>query len=525
MYLVTTDEMRKVDASAVEAGIPALALMENAGRALAAEAAAFLKPGQAAVILAGPGQNGGDGFCAARHLSSAGHPVRVALFGSDDRLPPEARVSFEALKGYPIDLIRVTVPAGDLYGQLGGIDAEPTGVIIDALLGTGQKGNPRPPLDWAVKWANDTRREESIPVVACDVPTGLNADTGYPYDPVITADVTVTMGLAKVGLMVYPGRGYAGRVVVETLGLPPRLLTAFRPAQAVFREDALLPMPRRLPEHHKGMSGHVTVIAGSKGMAGAAVLAAKAALRAGAGTSTLLCPGEIYQVCASMVPEVMVAPCGAGPVFGADGETAGLLASFAARSSCMVVGPGLGRGARQAEFLRLVLDAAKAAGVPCLIDADGLYALREAGGPSYLSTLGGKYILTPHPGEMAYLMGVETRAIGEDRLSYARKAASQSASVVCLKGAGTCVANPAGDLRINTSGDPAMATAGSGDVLSGVIAALVAQGLTPFDAAWLGVYWHGLAGEMARQRLGSYGALAGDLSDCLPAARQAIEGR
>lgn len=523
MYLCTAKEMREIDRKAVEAGIPALVLMENAGKAVAVETAALLRDraGQAAngrppcvVVMAGPGQNGGDGFCAARHLSSAGYRVKVTFFGDRSRLPAEARVNFEALGAYQVEMAPPTPGGLD-----GGCDA-----IVDALLGTGQRGDPRPPLDEAVRWINE-QHARGIPVVACDVPTGIDADTGHAFDPAVSATVTITMGLPKVGLYSYPGRRYAGRIVVETLGLPESLLAQASACKAVLAAEARNVMPQRLGDHHKGLSGHVTVMAGSMGMAGAAVLAGKAALRAGAGTVTLLCPGQVYQVCASMVTEVMVLPCGAGPSFTGDDETLRTASDFLRRSTCVAVGPGLGRGAGQAAFLSRLLPLAASEGIPCLIDADGLYALRELGGTSYLSGLTGKFILTPHPGELANLTGAAVSEIASDRVGHAKAAASDSKSIVCLKGAGTCVANSSGDVRINTSGDPAMATAGSGDVLSGVIAALVSQGLSPFDAAWLGVFWHGLAGEVARRKTGSYGVLAGDISDSIPEARREIEGR
>ncbi|MEX0973869.1 MAG: NAD(P)H-hydrate dehydratase [Bacillota bacterium] len=533
MYLVTAAEMREVDRQAVEMGIPALVLMENAGKSVAKEVAALLRAGATnrtggpptVVILAGPGQNGGDGFCAARHLSSMGYRVRVGFFGDESDLPAEARANYEALRAYPVEVNRFCEVAGPsvsgssaAMGFIGDVD-----VVVDALLGTGQRGDPRPPIDAAVRWINAAHKK-GIPVVACDVPTGLDADSGRPFDPVVSATVTVTMGFPKIGLYSYPGRIHAGRIVVETLALPPSLLERRFAAKAVFVEDAREHMPARQADHHKGLSGHVTVLAGSMGMAGAAVLSAKAALRAGAGTVTLLCPGEVYGVCASMVPEAMVLPCGSGPHFTNSEDVMGLASDLARRSSCVVVGPGFGRDGGQAGFLSGFLPIASSVQVPCLIDADGLYALPSLGGLSYLAGLGGKFILTPHPGELAHLVGTNTREIGSNRPAFAVGAALDSKSIVCLKGAGTCVANSSGDVWVNTSGDPAMATAGSGDVLSGVIAALVSQGLSPFNASWLGVFWHGLAGEIARRKVGSFGALAGDLCDSLPPARQAIEG-
>ncbi len=608
--LLTAAKMREIDRLAVEAGIPALVLMENAGRAVAGEAmrivwgtahpgcreadhdcrmathgyAAALsdrlsvtrdagtrprKEGFSALVLAGPGQNGGDGFCAARHLSSAGWAVTVLFFGDSEKLQEEARVNYDALRSYPVKVYRAygrngaivscrlvslgsteydserrrTYPepvvgasdgisvelCGDPYGPDRRLTADdiPAGrfdVVIDALLGTGQKGDPRPPVDAGVRIANNLRRL-GVPVVACDVPTGVDADTGGLYEPAVTADVTVTMGFAKIGLYSYPGRANVGRIVVENLGIPPGFLDGRSEAEAFLLEDAGVLMPVRRIDHHKGQSGHVTVIAGSTGMAGAAVLSAKAALRAGAGTVTLLCPGDVYRVCASMAPEVMTLPCGAGPVFTGSKQALDTASSFIGRSSCIVLGPGFGRDGGQADFLDAFLPGVSAANLPCVLDADGLNALPALGGLSYLAKLKGKFILTPHPGEMARLVGADVPTIGSDRPGFAVRAALDAKSVVCLKGAGTCVANISGDLRVNTSGDPAMATAGSGDVLSGVIAALVSQGLEPFEASCLGVFWHGLAGETAHRNLGAVGALAGDICDLLPESRRIIERR
>lgn len=527
MYLVTSAEMREIDRDAVAMGVPALSLMENAGKALALEAVALLKTSRSSaaarthdvLVLAGPGQNGGDGFCAARHLSSMGHSVLVLFFGDEAKMPVEARVNLEALQGYPVEVM--TCGAGISSTEIA-LLGHP-GVVIDALLGTGQKGDPRPPIDAAVRLANDLHRC-GVPLVACDMPTGLDSDTGRLYEPHVSADATVTMGFAKIGLYSYPGRAHAGRIVVEPLGLQPALSKVPSKAQAVFAEDARAVMPHRGPDHYKGLSGHVTVIAGSVGMAGAAVLSAKSALRAGAGTVTLLCPADIYQVCASMTPEIMVLPCGTGPSVSVNGGSMETIQSFLGRSSCVVVGPGLGRGDEQRAFLADLLPRVSAAQTPCLIDADGLNALSRLGALSYLAGYEGKFILTPHLGEMSGLTGVSVHEIGQGRPAFAVAAALQSKSVVCLKGAGTCVANRSGDLRVNTSGDPAMATGGSGDVLSGVIAALVSQGLSTFDASWLGVFWHGVAGEIARDRYGPAGVIAGDVCECLPEARRAIDG-
>lgn len=516
MYLVTAEDMRVIDARAVELGVPSLLLMESAGRALASSADEFLKrhtPYSAfVVILAGPGKNGGDGFCAARHLSAMGHKVMVGFFGSSKALPPDARVNLDLLAAYPVKVHHFSGP-GDFDGME---DFEGADLIIDALFGTGLRGNPRYPVDEAIRWANS----RETPIVACDIPSGLCADRGYPHEPVIRADLTVSMGLAKVGLYSYPGRKYAGEIIVESLSLPPCLVSTPSSVRAMTIEDARALMPLRQEDHHKGMSGHVAVVAGSLGMAGAAVLASVGALRAGAGTVTLLCPGAIYGAVAPAAPEVMVIPGGDSPVFTDRKDTVDIAVKLLSRCDSAVIGPGLGRGEAQSRFLREVLPIAACR--PCVLDADGIFALRELGGLSYLRDLGGKFILTPHTGELARLLNVDGKDIERDRPGFTRTTAKDGFSVTCLKGAGTLVANYQGELVVNTTGDSAMATAGSGDVLTGVIAAAVSQGLSPFEGACLAVFWHGLAGEVARQRAGSCGVLAGEISGCLPEARRII---
>jgi hydroxyethylthiazole kinase-like uncharacterized protein yjeF len=524
VFLASAEEMREIDRRAVQAGLSVAVLMENAGRALAeavfemgleigALETGAQERGSRVVVLAGPGQNGGDGLCAARHLSSRGLAVQVVLMASPSRMTPEAKANLEALSAYPVELFLVE-GGGTGFQDVRDRLSRPS-VVIDALLGTGQKGAPRPPLDEAIRWA----AESGAPVLSCDVPTGVDSDTGYVYHPAVKADVTVTMGLPKRGLYVYPGRKFGGRIIVEPLGLPPSLLLRDLEVTAMTLDGARGLVPRREADHHKGLSGHVFVTAGSQGMAGAAVLAAKAALRAGAGTVTLACPPEVYPICASMVPELMVVPL----TDARDGGIAGLEECLL-RSKSAVLGPGLGRGKAQEALIQKFLSLAASTGTPCVIDADGLNGLAASGGLSYLRSLEGKFILTPHPGELSRLLGTSVQDIERDRIAAAREAASRGKSVVCLKGAGTSVANSVGSVAVNTTGDPAMATAGSGDVLSGVIAALVSQGLSLYDAARLGVFWHGLAGEIAVGKRGSIGMLAGELCDSLPEARKVMAG-
>ncbi|MGI6620794.1 MAG: NAD(P)H-hydrate dehydratase [Bacillota bacterium] len=575
MLLVSAAEMRELDKMAQRRGIPALILMENAGRALADHAESLLagmspgaledvwsaavreRPGQGIpaqgcprprtpvqakdiVVLAGPGQNGGDGFCAARHLAARGHKMRVGFFGVEDRLPEEARLNYKALASYPVEIYSCeSLSPYEILDALGEPD-----LIIDALLGIGCKGDPRFPMDMAIRWANS----QDAPVIACDLPSGVSADSGHAYSPSIRADLTVTMGFAKVGLVSYPGRMYTGHLIVESLSFSPDLvvdqageigsgsaahLQEATPgagatqagmrilAKAATFEEAGSLLPERRGNHHKGLSGHVLVIAGSVGMAGAAVLAAKGALRSGAGTVAVICPGEAYNVCASMAPEIMVVPCGSSGVFHPGQECVDTVADKLDRADAVVIGPGWGRGDFQTGFLKEILPAVSKK--ICVADADALFALKQLGGLSYLARIQGSFILTPHPGEMSVLTGARVEEIEKDRPGWAREAARQGNCIVCLKGAGTCTAGPPGSLVVNTSGGPYMATAGSGDVLTGVIAALAAQGLPSYSSAWLGVFWHGLAGEVAMKRKGAYGILAGDIIECLPEARALIE--
>lgn len=557
MLIVSAEEMRRLDNMAQQLGVPALLLMENAGRALADHAERLLAglsfegltscqaqagdavlparlPKKQIAILAGPGQNGGDGFCAARHLAARGHEVKVGFFGKQAKLPEEAHMNYQMLASYPVEVYPVeTMSPQEVLDALGHPD-----LIIDALLGIGGQGDPRAPMDMAIRWANS----QDAPVVACDIPSGLSADTGYAYSPCIQADLTITMGFAKIGLLSYPGRMYTGHLIVEKLSFPPGMVVDYHReggqtqaglpsqaqadgpitilAKAATMEQAARLMPVRRGDHHKGVSGHVVVVAGCVGMAGAGVLAAKSALRAGAGTVTLICPGGAYNACAGAVPEVMVVPCGESGVFCPSKDCIEVVRTNLERAAAVVLGPGWGRGDFQTQFLKEILPIASKK--TCVIDADALFALRQLGGFSYLAGLQGNFILTPHPGEMSVLTGLSTGQIQKDRPGYARQGAHESNSVVCLKGAGTCTAGPSGQLCVNTSGGPYMATAGSGDVLTGVIAALAAQGLPPYESAWLGVFWHGLAGEAAFRRKGAYGILAGDITECLPEARALI---
>ncbi len=536
--VATTAQVRAIDRRCATAyGLPTLALMENAGAAVASTAMRRLgrggvraargrASGQEAprvVAVCGKGQNGGDGFVAARHLAGAGCQVAVYLVAAREQVEGDARVNLEVLQraGLTVRELAPPTPAeaspvaefwGALQRDLAGAD-----LAIDALLGTGFRGPVRGDYRQAIEAINGA----GCPVLAVDLPSGVAADTGQAGGEGVKATVTVTFGLLKPGLLLHPGAGLAGQVRVAGIGIPPQAVVAEEIDLALIDAGLVGPLaPRRAPDAHKGTAGHLLVLAGSPGFTGAAVLCSTSALRAGAGLVTLAIGQSLVGPMAAKLTEVMTLPLPERPAGGAAVElapeaAAGLL-TFAARAQAMAIGPGL--GLRATALVRELLPALR---VPVVLDADGVrayagepHALRhalEAGLPSL--------VLTPHPGEMAALLGTTTEEVQADRLAAAREAARRTGAVVVLKGAPTIVADPGGNrphCYINTTGNPALATAGSGDVLTGLVGALLAQRLGAREAALLGVWAHGRAADRPGREVGTAGLLAGEVATALP---------
>jgi ADP-dependent NAD(P)H-hydrate dehydratase / NAD(P)H-hydrate epimerase len=492
MRLALRDEIRSLEGELIEeGGFPVAALMETAGRLAAEDILARLAPPSAtARIVCGKGNNGGDGFVIARRLREAGFDVRIALVG---RLTD--------LKGASADF-------ANLYLWLGGVcEEQPDGQLapartgelqVDALLGTGLDRVVEGPLAQAVDALNAARRA-GCAVYAVDVPSGLDADAGRALGEVVRADATGTFGLGKPGLYVSPGLEYAGHVRVLDIGLPHRSVSKWAlTARLLEPAEPLLRMPPRAATSHKGSYGHLIVFAGGPGKSGAADLACRGAVRAGAGLVTLCAPGGAR----AEWPEVMHDP----------------LERFAAgawrddrldRKSAMLFGPGVGTAAEAGDFLKRVCDAE----LPLVLDADGLNLLATR--PDLLAHRNAATVLTPHPAEAARLLACATADIQADRPGAARRLAGKFRAVAVLKGAGTIVALPDGRYRINTSGTPALAAGGTGDVLAGIIAAFLAGEQTPEEAACRAVYAHGLAGASLGFHAG--GARASDVAERLPA--------
>jgi NAD(P)H-hydrate epimerase len=509
--LVTAEEIAAIDAATVAAGTLGRDLMQRAGRGVWEQAAERydIRPDTRAVFLCGKGNNGGDGFVAARSARSDGLDPVIILFAD------EQDVTGDAL--YHLREARKTGVAIRLFSEFDEHALTETlrsaDLVFDALLGTGLAGPPRSPIDRAI----DVLSQHAGRTIAVDVPSGMNADTGEGQ--AAAADLTVAFGCAKPGHVFYPGKSRCGDVAIVDIGLSEAAVAA-RSTRHISFGIADPHLPERSRTAHKGDAGKVAIIAGSVGLTGAACLASQAALRSGSGLVTLGLPETLNDIAEVKLTEVMTRPlpevrkhrCLA---LRARGDIQSLFGGVHA----IALGPGLGRHRETAELVRrLILDLT----APAVLDADGLNAF--AGDVDRLSRAAQPLVLTPHPGEYRRLTGSGPDALAtpNDVLEAAETLASRTGAVVVLKGAPTVIALPDGTSFVNLSGNPGMATGGTGDVLTGVIASLMGQGLSPEDAAISGVYWHGLAADLSADRVGERGLLACDIIDTLPEAERLI---
>lgn len=501
--VLTAAELRAADREAVDVlGIPGLALMESAGGEVARVIQERFPGASRIAILCGAGNNGGDGYVVARRL--LGRRPAVFSIGRARAADGDAarhRASYERSGGRVEEL----ASAADWQRVRGAVlEAD---VVVDALFGTGLRDAPRGLSSTVV---GDLARRRRRPVVAIDVPSGLDSDaTGEPR-VAVRASLTVTFAALKPALLFEPAASCAGEVVVVDIGLPAALLsrgTLFVTEAA----DAAAAWPKRAATSHKGVQGHVLVIAGSPGKSGAAVLSATAALRSGCGLATVATSPRALAGVSRARPELMAAPVAIGP--------AGLrrALALAAHAKAVVLGPGLGQGAAVRGFVRRFVPACP---VPLVIDADGLNAL--VGATAQVRRRRAPTVLTPHPGEMARLRGITTRAVQASRLACARGLAAETGASVVLKGHQTLVAEPSGRTAVNPTGNPGLAVAGAGDVLTGVVAALLARGRDGWSAATSAVYVHGLAADRIAASRGEEGILAGDVAEALPLAIRAL---
>ena len=513
MKVVTAEQMKEIDRRAQQAGAPVRELMENAGRAVFEQARRILKvpEGRRIAVVCGKGNNGGDGLVAARYLHNWGAEVSILLAARSQELQGEPRENLELAAQMGLTLNENVAPERVLE------ECRRADLVIDALLGTGVRGEVKGAAAEIIAAINRAGR----PVLAVDLPSGIDADRGEPAGAAVRADYTVTLGLPKWGLLVGAGAEYAGELTIADIGFPAEVVAAVA-AEADLLTDAEAGalLPRRARDTHKGDVGRVLAIAGSVGYTGAAALCSLAALRMGAGLVTLAVPASLNDIMEVKVTEVITRPMPETPARSLAASAEEPLLELAAGSDVIMIGPGLSLNAATTALARRLVAKIKK---PMVIDADGLTALAEE-----MSVLEGPHapvILTPHPGEMARLMKLEVGQVQRQRAELCRQLASRSSGVVVLKGAGTVIADASGKLRINRTGNPGMASGGTGDVLTGMIGGLLAQGLAPFDAAGAAVYLHGLAGDLAAAEKGELGLIASDLLEKIPVATLRVLGR
>ena len=508
MYLVTADEMRKMDLTTIEEfGLPGRLLMENAGRGatrMFMETFPDAKETQIGII-AGRGNNGGDGFVIARYLKGYGFQTTVFLLTDSSKVQGDAAANLNLLPALDIPVLEI--PDEQTFAQKRNL-LDQQGVWVDAILGTGLRSEVRGYYRHVIEYVNRTR----LPVFAVDIPSGLDSDTGQPHGVSIRADATATFGFAKTGHVQYPGKVLTGKLGIVDIGIPGTVIKQIAPRQWLLTSEAVCRLLlSREPDAHKGDAGHLMVVAGSPGKTGAAALTSLAAMRAGAGLVTLGAPKGLNPVLESQVLEVMTLPLDETEDGRLDFKSTAHILATLQNKKCLAIGPGLGVSPATQKLLFEVL---KASPVPVVLDADAITLLAED--KNILKSLDVPVILTPHPGEMARLNRMTAREIQEDRLAVARDFATTYNVHLVLKGAGTVTAHPDGSAFINSTGNPGMASGGMGDVLTGIIAGLITQGHTPKAATQLGVWIHGAAADALSHARGAIGFLASDILAEIP---------
>ncbi len=499
MKLATREIIREIERVSIEEyGIRGLILMENAGRAVSKVALEEFPEARKIAIVAGGGNNGGDGFVVARHLISEGLDVTTYLAGDQKKYTGDALINLEALS--KIGGVLVQLKRG--FSEFQGAD-----LIIDALFGTGLDRE----VEGFYKDLIDFINSRPVPRIAVDIPSGLNADTGFPLGVSVKADITITFILPKIGLAVYPGIDYAGKVYVADITTPKSLERDIHYELLTHNTARRIVKPRH-SDTHKGTYGHLLLLAGSPGKTGAATLAALGALRVGTGLVTVGVPKSLNPIIEEKLTEAMTEPIPeteSGTLGKGSIETT--LKIMSSKKTALAIGPGISTTKDTAGFLYEVL---RSSSIPIVIDADGITLIAQ--NLKILKEIKVPVVLTPHPGEMSRLIGKTGEEVQKNRIGIARNFSSMYNVYTVLKGARTVISSPDGRIFINTTGNPGMASGGMGDVLTGVIGGFLAQGYNPTDACTLGVFAHGLAGDFVAHKKGEAGIIAGDVANSLP---------
>ncbi len=494
MIVLTPEEMAKLDKKTIENGFPSLLLMETAGSGIAEVIKEKYGHSEKILILAGSGNNGGDGLVVGRLLDIWNYNVKIIIVGQKDKLNNEPLKNYQSckLRDLEIKFVNRQKDLKELKETISYSD-----LIVDSLLGTGLNGDLREPYLTIVKLINNSGGK----VLSVDIPTGINGRTGKVMGEAVNAETTVTMAFNKVGHHIHPGRVHTGELITVELGIPEKYVEKGKYNHHILTmKEAKELLPQRPYNGHKGTFGKVLVVGGSSGYEGAPALAGESALKMGSGVVKVLVPENINQTVSSFCKEL----------------TSGYLSKRQLKEEkdkydVIALGPGLGMGKRQKEIVSYLLNNAT---TPLVIDADGLNNLSLED----LKSTESEVVLTPHPGEFSRLIDKPIKEIQSDRLKYIRKFAQKYKVIVLLKGANTLIADKTGNVYINKTGNNGMATAGSGDVLTGIISSLIGQNLSLYKSAVLGAFIHGLAGDIGTEGLGYYSLTASDIIENIPPA-------
>ena len=510
MKIVSVKEMREIDRVAIkELGIPGVVLMENAGQGVVSAMDNYFDSESIdkVTIVCGKGNNGGDGFVVARYLMNQNIGVDVYIVGDVSSITGDAKTNLDIIKGMGVKPRTIRNKIGVRNLMLSFSDSD---VIVDAIFGTGFSGS----IHGIVKDVIREINESTLRVVAVDTPSGIDSVTGNVTGEAVMADLTVTMELPKTGQFLYPGKHYVGELYIVALGFPEQVIEGVSPRGTLVDTEVVRRfMPWRAPNLHKGTFGRVLIVAGSTGMTGAAAMASTAALRAGAGLVYLAIPEHLNPVLETKCTEVITVPVPQTADGSISLEAYDTIMEKASKVDVMAIGPGMSRHPETEKLVRKIVEDVP---IPLLIDADGINAL--AGHTTLLKKRKRPTILTPHPGEMSRLINTPVKEIEKERIAICSKYASKWSVILALKGVPTIIAKQDGAFWLNPYVNSGLATAGSGDVLTGLIIGFLAQKTTPLTSAVSGVYIHSLAGEILRKKMGEYSIIAGDLIDAISEA-------
>jgi NAD(P)H-hydrate epimerase len=515
MKVVTAKEMQDIDRITIDDyGIPGIILMENAAKGVVASLfKKFLDIKDKKIgIFAGKGNNGGDGLAVARLLTDNVIATEVYLLSKRDMLKGDAKTNLGSAEGMGIKIFEI-VSLDELEAVKDNILKND--IFIDAIFGTGLTSGVKGYYTDVIKFINSSK----IFVLSIDIPSGLSSDTGEIIGEHIRADLTVALCLPKIGEILYPAAEYVGELDVVDIGIPELIINNRDiKINLIEEKEAARILPKRRPDTHKGTYGHLAVIAGSRGKGGAAALSSISALKAGAGLVTLALPECLNISFEAGIPEVMTLPLPDTKDGTIDKSALDILIKFLEGKSAVLIGPGITTNPSTSSLIKNLI---KKVSCPMLIDADGLNIIADK--IELLKDKPFPVVVTPHPGEMARMLNTTSKEIQANRIESSRKLSAEYGIYVILKGARTIVATPEGEAYINPTGNPGMATAGTGDVLSGIIAGFISQGLSAKDSSILGVYLHGMAGDIAAAKLSQTALIASDLLKTFPEAVKRIE--